>query len=204
MAVSVAAAVVLVAPAKPLHGGEGGRHGSGRRQSHGSAGALPDQGVERQSRVVAGAGQHQRHPRRSEHAVGSQVVGVAVPADRQQEPDRQLERPVPQGRASSRALPHRAVGAEGALPRRHRATPQPVQPDRPDQRLEADAQRPHHPLRRPHRGRPLTMTITTAYTARRKVLPAPTDVPFGARWLSADQDVRCCHSGARSARLRIE
>ena len=50
---------------------------------------------------------------------------------------------------------------------------QPVQPDRQDQRLEADPERTDHPLRRPHRGRQLTMTITPAYTTNRTV-PGPT------------------------------
>ena len=70
-------------------------------------------------------------------------------------------------------FPTEQAGVEGALPRRHRTTPEPVQPDRPDQRLEDHPQRPDHPLRRPHRGRQLTMTITTAYTDGRTVPSGP-------------------------------
>ena len=78
-------------------------------------------------------------------------------------------------------FPDRAVGVEGALPRRHRETTEPVQPDRPDQRLEDHPQRPDHPLRRPHRGRQLTMTITTAYTDDRTVPALHVDGPVRGR-----------------------
>ena len=77
---------------------------------------------------------------------------------------REPQRPVPQSRPPPRPLPQRAIGAQGALPRRHRKEAEPSQPDRPDQRLEADPERTDHPLRRPHPGRQLTMTVTPGYT----------------------------------------
>ena len=42
-------------------------------------------------------------------------------------------------------------------------------PDRADQRLETHPERSHHPLRRPHPGRQLTMTLTPGYTTNRTV-----------------------------------
>src|SRR5215207_7420727 len=42
-------------------------------------------------------------------------------------------------------------------------------PDRADQRLEDHPQCTDHPLRRPHPGRQLTMTITPGYTTNRTV-----------------------------------
>lgn len=62
--------------------------------------------------------------------------------------DRVAERPLPQSRPSSRALPQRAGRDEGPLPRRNDAPPQQDRPHRQDQRLEGDPQRPHRPLRR--------------------------------------------------------
>jgi transposase-like protein len=80
-----------------------------------------------------------------------------------------LERPVPQGRASSRALPQRASRPESPLPRGHRTAAEPVQPDRQDQRLEEDPEHPHHPLRRSDRRHHLTMPVTPGYTNNRTV-----------------------------------
>ena len=82
---------------------------------------------------------------------------------------REPQRPVPPGGAPPRALPQRAGGDEGPLPRRHPAPAQPCQPDGQDQRLEAHPQHAEHPLRRPDQGRRQLMTITPVHTKNRTV-----------------------------------
>ena len=74
----------------------------------------------------------------------------------------QLE--VPQSGPPLGSFPDRAGRVETALPDRDRKEKEPFEPDRPNQRLEADPEHLDHPLRRPHRGRQLTMTITPGYT----------------------------------------
>lgn len=47
-----------------------------------------------------------------------------------------------------RAVRHRGHFPNGPLPRRHHQTPQPREPDRQDQQLDASTEHPDHPLRR--------------------------------------------------------
>ena len=77
----------------------------------------------------------------------------------------------------------------------HQRRPEPVEPDRQDQRLETHPERADHPLRRPdHRQSP--MTITAGYTKNRTV---PSGNGCGFRVIaSSDGDER------RSARRGIE
>ena len=70
--------------------------------------------------------------------------------------DRVVERPLPTGGASSRALPQRTSSAESALPCRQPEPPEPVRSRRTHQRLETDSECPDHPLRRPSHRRLLT------------------------------------------------
>jgi hypothetical protein len=63
----------------------------------------------------------------------------------------------------------RPVSVESARPGCHRKEEEPSQPQRADQRLETHPERTHHPLRRPHPGRKLSMTVTPGYTQDRTV-----------------------------------
>ena len=61
--------------------------------------------------------------------------------------DRVAQRPLPASGPPPRPLPDRAGRHEGPLPQSHRTQDQPIEHDRPNQRLEDHPQRPHHPLR---------------------------------------------------------
>jgi hypothetical protein len=101
------------------------------------------------------------------------VLGLpdrAPPARLHDEFDREPQLEVPQSRPAPRSFPDRASCVESALPDSDREEEEPFEPDRPDQRLEADPEHLDHPLRRPHPGRQLTMTITPGYTSDR-ILP---------------------------------
>ena len=84
-------------------------------------------------------------------------------------------------------FPTEQGSVEGPLPRRHRKETEPIQPDRADQRLEDNPERTDHPLRRPHPGRQLTMTVTPGPagdlqrqgdgTGERSSAPAPRPLP---------------------------
>jgi putative transposase len=63
-------------------------------------------------------------------------------------------------------FPTEQAALKGPLPGGHAEAPQPREPDRQDQRVEAHPQRPDRPLRRPRRRHPMT-TITPTYTKNR-------------------------------------
>jgi hypothetical protein len=66
---------------------------------------------------------------------------------------RESQRPVPAGGPPSWPFPQRAVRHKSSVSGRHATPTEPSEPDRQDQRLEADTQRTNHPLRRPDHGR---------------------------------------------------
>ena len=116
--------------------------------------------------------------------------------------DREPERAVPHSGPAPVPFPAEQAAPKIALPDSDRKEEESLEPDRPNQRLEAHPEHLDHPLRRPHRGRQLTMSITPGYTSDRIRPLSAADCPFGLP-LAFAFDKRLC-TPIRSRRARAE